>query len=224
MTSRDVIFGLGRVLRALPLRAASIHACVSDSRVKAAATIAALLIGSNNTVLFPVSPMGDVDIARHSEFLQQRRNQESMAVATSLFQIEYAAIDGGNGFLDEMLPRRTINERDMVSDQSESESGAFAMGIPRAPQDTSPSLSVLSMGIPSAPQDSSPAFSVDVPPAPSDTSPVIVPGAFDILLGRGKSFQNHKGNLRYRQIIESFREQYESMGAKREKTKLIKDV
>ncbi|KAL3916514.1 MAG: hypothetical protein SGARI_007941 [Bacillariaceae sp.] len=98
------------------------------------------------------------------------------------------------------------------------------MGILSAPQDTPPSLSVLSMGIPSAPQDSSPAFSVDIPPAPSDTSPVIVPGAFDILLGRGKSFQNHKGNLRYRQIIESFREQYESMGAKREKTKLIKDV
>ncbi|KAL3939101.1 MAG: hypothetical protein SGARI_001493 [Bacillariaceae sp.] len=238
MASRDVVYGLARVLKALPLRAASIHACVSDSRVKAAATIAALLIGSNNTVrfrchsgsdmevqyalmtfglpingVFPVSPMGDLDLSRHTQFLQQRRNQESAVPSPSLFQTAHGRIDGGSDFVDELLPLplnslddHTMNDAAMTSNRSNRDGH------------------VLSFGIPPPPSDASPAMSIETLPAQHDISPVNIPGELDILLGRGKSFQNHKGNLRYRQIVESYREQYEGMRSKREKTRLIKDV
>lgn len=50
---------------------------------------------------------------------------------------------------------------------------------------------------------------------------VIVPGNFDVLLGRGKPLQKHSGNLRYHHIIESYHGQYEA-AQKLEKTNLSK--
>jgi len=37
----------------------------------------------------------------------------------------------------------------------------------------------------------------------------VMPGEFDVLLGRGKSSQNHPGNIRFRQLVESKRDEYE---------------
>jgi hypothetical protein len=167
--------------------------------------------------------MGDVDLSRHNQFLIQRKIQESMvaSAATAFHQIKCKAIDGGNIFLDKVLP---FHDNAMASGQTENDIAAVSIGIHPPPQDTSPTFSVVTMGVPPAPCDSSPVFSVYIPPAPQDTSPVNVPGGFDILLGRGRSFQNHKGNLRYRQIVEFYRERYESMATKREKTRLIKEV
>jgi len=54
--------------------------------------------------------------------------------------------------------------------------------------------------------------------------PVLVPGELDILLGRGRGAQNHKGNIHYRQVVETFRSRYEEIPQKGAKTQLIREV
>ena len=48
---------------------------------------------------------------------------------------------------------------------------------------------------------------------------LVVPGTYDVLLGRGKPLQKHPGNLRYHHSIESFHSRYEE-AQKLEKTNL----
>lgn len=56
------------------------------------------------------------------------------------------------------------------------------------------------------------------------TEPVLVPGELDILLGRGRGAQNHKGNIHYRNVVETFRARYEQIPQKGAKTQLIREV
>jgi len=59
---------------------------------------------------------------------------------------------------------------------------------------------------------------------PYSMEPVLVPGELDILLGRGRGAQNHKGNIHYRQVVETFRARYEQIPQKGAKTQLIREV
>jgi len=59
---------------------------------------------------------------------------------------------------------------------------------------------------------------------PYSMEPVLVPGELDILLGRGRGAQNHKGNIHYRQVVETFRSRYEQIPQKGAKTQLIREV
>jgi hypothetical protein len=52
---------------------------------------------------------------------------------------------------------------------------------------------------------------------------VVVPSRYDVLLGRGKFFQEHTGNLRYRDVVENHRERYEK-ASKAEKTLVAKEL
>jgi uncharacterized protein YigA (DUF484 family) len=52
---------------------------------------------------------------------------------------------------------------------------------------------------------------------------VVIPGPFDVLLGRGKQSQENAGNLRYRNLIESYQERYEN-ARKAEKTSIADEV
>jgi hypothetical protein len=203
--TRSAIHGLGRVLRALPLRVASIHTCVDDMVEKAAAMIASLLIGSDNTVRvrahcgtdmecqyelmtfglnvkfplpFPISPSGDVDLTGHIQFLQQRK-------------------------VEEQLDGPIYEVTDSVSELSLESSG----------RDTT--------GMASMELDAMVDFEMSVQ---RQKSTVVVPGEFDIILGRGKGYQNHKGNIRYRHIVETKRPVYETLPTKKEKTQLIRDL
>jgi hypothetical protein len=51
----------------------------------------------------------------------------------------------------------------------------------------------------------------------------IVPGPFDVLLGRGHSIQNNQGNIRYRKVIKDMMDGY-TKGRKLEKTALTKTI
>jgi hypothetical protein len=52
---------------------------------------------------------------------------------------------------------------------------------------------------------------------------VVLPGSFDVLLGRGKPLQKHAGNLRYHHIIENDHDRYER-AMKLEKTHISKFI
>jgi hypothetical protein len=207
--SRSIIHGLGKILRALPIRVASIHICENNAAVKAAASIASLLIGSSNSVRvrghcgtdmevqyelmtfglkinfpseFPISPSGAVDLREHTCFLERRRIQE---------EVEGDITGGDTGgritsSLCAILHDPISSLKDVMPDSR------YSTG------------------------DQGSNF--DKP------SHIIVPGELDIILGRGRSYQNYKGNLRYRHIVESHRQQYEMLSTKKEKTQLIKDV
>ena len=49
------------------------------------------------------------------------------------------------------------------------------------------------------------------------------PTEYDVLLGRGRPFIDHKGNIRMREIVEGYKERYE-MAGKHEKTAITKEV
>jgi hypothetical protein len=52
---------------------------------------------------------------------------------------------------------------------------------------------------------------------------IILPGKFDVLLGRGKPLQKHHGNLHYHFVIEGYHDQYEK-AMKLEKTQIAKYI
>lgn len=52
---------------------------------------------------------------------------------------------------------------------------------------------------------------------------VIVPGKFDVLLGRGKPLQKYSGNLNYHYIVEGYHERYEA-AAKGDKANLAMEI
>jgi hypothetical protein len=56
------------------------------------------------------------------------------------------------------------------------------------------------------------------------TARIIVPGPFDVLVGRGRFIQEHAGNLRYRHIVEGRMERYEQATKRVEKTDLTAAV
>jgi hypothetical protein len=207
--SRSIIHGRGKILRALPLRVASIHICENNAAVKAAASIASLLIGSSNSVrvrghcgtdmevqyelmtfglkinfpsLFPISPSGAVDLGSHVCFLEQRRIQEE---------------------LEDKVDAELTEARISTSPLATVPAPISSLNELRPDSGCSVGYHLSSF---------------------VKSSPIIVPGELDVILGRGRAYQNHKGNLRYRHIVESYRQRYEILSTKREKTQLIKDV
>lgn len=58
---------------------------------------------------------------------------------------------------------------------------------------------------------------------PNPSIVIVIPGPFDVLLGRGKLSQENVGNLRYRNLISSYQERYESV-RKAEKTSIADEV
>ena len=61
------------------------------------------------------------------------------------------------------------------------------------------------------------------PAAKENSNRIIIPGTYDILLGRGKPLQKHAGNLRYHHVIETYHGQYEK-AQKLGKTNLSKRI
>ena len=53
---------------------------------------------------------------------------------------------------------------------------------------------------------------------------ILVPGPFDVLLGRQKLAQEHQGNLRFRHIVETYREVYENNTSRWEKTNIANKI
>jgi hypothetical protein len=60
--------------------------------------------------------------------------------------------------------------------------------------------------------------------AMDSTLRIMVPGPFDVLVGRGRFIQEHAGNLCYRHIVESHMEKYEQATKRVEKTDLTAEV
>lgn len=56
-----------------------------------------------------------------------------------------------------------------------------------------------------------------------DTNRAVVPGKFDVLLGRGKPLQKYSGNLNYHYIVEGYHERYET-AAKGDKADLAMEI
>lgn len=55
------------------------------------------------------------------------------------------------------------------------------------------------------------------------TTTVMIPGSFDILIGKGKPFQDHKGNMELRQWIRQHQQSYE-VAQKYQKKNLVMQV
>jgi hypothetical protein len=251
LSSRGLIHKLGRLVNCMPVRPVSIHACVGDSAVKAAATIAALLIGATNTVRFrvhsgsdqevlydlltfgipvhalPISPTGEVSTTQHTEFLQRRQNIENLTQ-------NYSTITQPQPQPQQQqdLINSDVEDPLTMTTSSPSPYSHFTLCSDIIPaederilvSDGNNDMSVVNNN------NSSSSSSINIFGSnirvfsTKGLSYVNVPGEMDILLGRGKGTQNHIGNLRYRHLIESYRSSYEEMLSKGEKTQFIKEV
>lgn len=83
------------------------------------------------------------------------------------------------------------------------------------PSSHSPSSALVS------PRNTKPQLKRDVPS--SHGKRVGVPSRNDVLFGRGKGFQNHIGNQKYRQMIEDCQETYE-LANKEQKTRIAEEI
>jgi hypothetical protein len=128
----------GNILRALPLRVASIHYCVENHARKQAANLSALLLGGSNFVrvrchagsnmevqydlmtfgiptdLFPISMTGKINLSRHLDFLQQRKKME----ASTLLNMALALVEAP--MLDDSIAI------DVSDDEQDSETAVIA--------------------------------------------------------------------------------------------------
>ena len=53
---------------------------------------------------------------------------------------------------------------------------------------------------------------------------IMLPGPYDVLVGRGKFIQDHPGNFRYRHVIENHMLRYEQSSKRVEKTNLTSEI
>ncbi len=310
----------GNVLRALPLRITSMHWCVQNNALKEAAYLSALMLGGSifvrvrchagsdmevqynlmqagiPTDLFPVSVTGQIDLARHTDFLQQRKKMEASTLLTKALALVEAPIfddcnaldvcDGGqnlqtvtgrkqNHFLttpvmssgkmqnnrtnnlhqnqseyqqDNMYNNNNMNKMTSpINDQFDFFGNCNPMQAQNSMQqydyrcqqqqmlnDFQQQQLGMNMGMGMVqqfpqgqqvqPKQNPGLQSNSKSSIPYSTEPVLVPGELDILLGRGRGAQNHKGNIHYRQVIETFRSRYEQIPQKGAKTQLIREV
>jgi hypothetical protein len=63
----------------------------------------------------------------------------------------------------------------------------------------------------------------EMSPKDKNANRIILPGKFDVLLGRGKPLQKHDGNLNYHYVIEGYHANYDQ-ATKLEKTQLAKYI
>ena len=56
-----------------------------------------------------------------------------------------------------------------------------------------------------------------------DEHKVLIPGRFDVIFGRGKKYQNHTGNVRFRHIVDMHGEEYEG-SCKYQKANIVEKV
>lgn len=285
----------GNILRALPVRVASIHWCVDSHKLKQTAYLSALMLGASNFVrvrchagsdmevqydlntfgiptdLLPVSMTGQVNLSRHNEFLRDRKNSEAYTllnkalalVETPMLDFESddelpPSVTNGNQILanpmvatrtslnnhsntgntpnrDQFKPYHKLHELNQtLSDftysnfnQSYNNNSSLwdrnrVQVLP--PRQLPPQIPMTNFfGMEQRPRQQ-PQNTESKSGISYSMEPVLVPGELDILLGRGRGAQNHKGNIHYRQVVETFRSRYEQIPQKGAKTQLIREV
>lgn len=307
----------GHVLKALPLRIASMHWCVDNNVSKDSIYLSSLMLGGSvfvrtrchtgsdmevqkdlstfgiPTNIFPVSMNGQVKLAHHLDFLQQRKKMEASTLLSKALALVEAPMfedcntldmcDGGqmqqglfgnkqgpfspnpsmscgkmcdnppNGFhMDCQQDNCFINDNiNMNAMPSPAFSDPFLFGNRNAMQveaamqqqfeqrrqqqlfndlqqqhlDTMRMNMGMSQPFSQGQHGRHQQTSImNSNPKPISREPVLVPGELDILLGRGRGAQNHKGNIHYRQVVETFRSRYEQIPQKGAKTQLIREV
>eukprot|EP00531_Pseudo-nitzschia_arenysensis_P000828 CAMPEP_0116147466 /NCGR_PEP_ID=MMETSP0329-20121206/17768_1 /TAXON_ID=697910 /ORGANISM="Pseudo-nitzschia arenysensis, Strain B593" /LENGTH=932 /DNA_ID=CAMNT_0003643393 /DNA_START=121 /DNA_END=2919 /DNA_ORIENTATION=+ len=320
----------GNVLQALPLRIASMHWCVQNNVLKEAAYLSALMLGGSifvrvrchagpdmevqyklmqsgiPTDLFPVSNNGQIDLTRHTDFLQQRKKMEASTLLTKALALVEAPIfddcnaldvcDGGqnleamtgrkrdrfpttpmmssgtmnNNRIDNLHQNQSDYQQDNMYNNNNNNNNNMNMNMNkmtspfndpfgfvgnRNPMQVQSSMQQqyehrrqqqqmlndfqqqqlgMNMGMgmiqqfpqgQQVQQKKNPGLNSNSKSGiPYSMEPVLVPGELDILLGRGRGAQNHKGNIHYRQVIETFRSRYEQIPQKGAKTQLIREV
>ena len=215
--------------RSLPLRIDATHVCTNSAKIQAAMSVVTLLTGNFllrlrchkgsqmecfyslgqfgirvDTIMID-SVTGDIDTKKHATYWEKKRQSELAGMHQ----------DNDNSKAD----METFDIVDMTENDHDFDllgldiEDSDGKGIKSFDCEWDRSQSTLPN-----PQSSA----VDsLPRLPSWKSS---PGPGDILLGRGKSIQNHPGNIRYRAIIEKNLARFESATRRGAKAELVKDV
>ena len=215
--------------RSLPLRIDAIHICTNSAKFHAAMSVVTLLTGMfllrsrchkgsqmecfYSLMQFGIrvdkividSITGDIDTKVHASYWEKKRESELAGMHR----------DNNNSKAD----METFDSVDMTENDDDFDllgldiEGSDEKGLKSFDCEWDRSQSTLPN-----PQSSA----VDsLPRLPSWKSS---PGPGDILLGRGKSIQNHPGNIRYRAIIEKNLGRFESATQRGAKAELVKGV
>ena len=218
-----------RLGRAFPLRIVAVHTCTSSAKFQAAMSVVTLLMGKDNSLrsrchkgspmecfyslmqfgirvdTIPIDSSGNIDTRSHAAYWEKKRREElaGMPRDTNNAEADMEDVDFGD-----------IAENDFDFDLLGLDAdGSDEKGPNSFVCDWDQSQSILPN------QQSSTVDSLPQQPAWKSS-----PGSVDILLGRGKSIQNHPGNIRYRTIIETNLDRFESATQRGAKAELVKDV
>jgi hypothetical protein len=194
--------GLQRIGRSFPCRMAALHACVDDAKTKMVIDVSILMTGTYESTRYRCHSGSDIEVQ----------------YALSTFGIPNRLLPiNGDGSIDKsqnlafLKQVRVTEDVEMGSPAPEASDGT---SWTTAPSGTDQVLIPSARGRPSKPARYSESKTTEF---------VMVPSELDVLLGRGRAIQEHTGNLRCRQLVASYRDQYDR-GTKTEKTDIIRLV
>jgi hypothetical protein len=230
--SRKRMIAMEEFNRSFPLRMVACHACVDDPKIEAFTNFGVVFLGALASVryrchsgtdmevhyklmsfgipshLLPISVSGEVDKSRHQEFLKQR------------LLLERQQIKQEENEWDQLI------RMEETANVSVIESALFTE-LPIIPHSATKLLrgrsdmSEISSGVPDDDQG------MDLQSHSGRSSPaclVVVPNSMDVCFGRGNGAMKLAGNVRYRKLIEAYRERYENELSKGKKSDIIREV
>ena len=157
----------------------------------------------------PVSQAGDIDLEPHLDWLKRRRLQEQGRTEEQpSISVEREEADAGDVPQDRGSREACNNELPSVG-FSTSCSVAEPMGT-KVPTTLTSSLEVeRKEKTRQAKGDPATAAMNHTKPVGQKLKRIMVPGPNDVLMGRGKVVLQHRGNLKYRQIVEDYSDRIE---------------
>jgi hypothetical protein len=158
------------------------------------------------TKFLPVTSHGAITLAHHHHFLEQKRLREEK------FETSSSSSDPVDGHFPNtnthQFPNNSNNDNNKTTDSTIRASIIKASTLPIQQKCAG---TITTSNTPSPPPP---------PKVPSYSAQpdVVIPGEYDILLGRGRFYRENPGNARFNYVIEMHMERYEKMG------KIVKQV
>mmetsp|Transcript_19704 Transcript_19704/g.47565 ORF Transcript_19704/g.47565 Transcript_19704/m.47565 type:complete len:712 (+) Transcript_19704:182-2317(+) len=198
--SGEELRGLQRIGQSFPKRTAALHACVDDATTKMVIDLSVMMTGKDESRRYRCHSGSDVEV---------QYNLSTFGIPNRLLPIRPDGSIDNTNWLSFVRQLRVL-ENSWVGQPSNTIESIGAISTPRQQQQKQQ-------------QDEQ---KLSKPPRFSENTEVeyvMVPSQLDVLLGRGRSIQEHTGNLRCRHVVGSYRDRYDT-ASKNEKTEIIRRV
>lgn len=191
---RDAWYGLGSLLQGLPLRVASLHFCADNAALRTAVDLAALALGSNHGTRYRFHS------GTHLEVIYQLM---TFGIPQNILPMSVM------GDIDVSHHRAFLQERQYWEEQLSLNAAERRNGETPVPKNGN------------CTRGGDCQFVHDA--CTREAHVINIPGPMDVLMGRGRGVQENLGNVRFRYVVETYRNRYDE-ARKKEKTQLTMEI